>query len=274
MLYECARKSISAYGCEINPSAYYMSKIYELCLLSEEQRNILLGRLDKKLLSILRDKDPLNTLINAIKCNFENEGNIFSLLVILMDLFKNKFTYKLILNKWGKLKNLILSLPYSISKISAQLGDARNINIGDSVVDLVITSPPYINVFNYHQEYRTSVEALGFDILNIAKCEVGSNRKNRGNRFITIIQYCLDMSLAIKEMIRTSKPNSRIILIIGRESNVLKLPFCNSELIYNIASGIYGLSLIVRQERSFKNKFGQMIYEDIFILIMIMQTLF
>lgn len=33
---------------------------------------------------------------------------------------------------------------------------------------LLITSPPYINVFNYHQKYRRSVEALGYDVLAIA----------------------------------------------------------------------------------------------------------
>ncbi len=59
----------------------------------------------------------------------------------------------------------------------------------ENQIDFVITSPPYINVFNYHQNYRQSAEILGWDLLKIAKSEIGSNRANRGNRFYTIIQF-------------------------------------------------------------------------------------
>ncbi|MDR2461466.1 MAG: hypothetical protein LBE38_11945 [Deltaproteobacteria bacterium] len=263
VLYECARKGLSAFGNEINPSAYYMSKIYELCIFDAEQRIELLRQLDRKLLKILETNKPIDSLLDAIKSNSEIDSNIFSLLIVLMDLFKNNFSFKLVLEKWGKIKSNISELPFSNKTISAQLGDARYLNIDDNTADLILTSPPYINVFNYHQEYRRSVEVLGFDVLKIAKCEVGSNRKNRGNRFLTVIQYCLDMTLAINEMIRVLKPKSRIILVVGRESNVLKESFCNSEIIYDIACGIFGLTLLLRQDRCFKNKFGQIIYEDI-----------
>jgi hypothetical protein len=40
------------------------------------------------------------------------------------------------------------------------------------------------------------MEVLGFDILKVAASEIGSNRRNRGNRFITVIQYALDMEEA------------------------------------------------------------------------------
>ena len=50
-------------------------------------------------------------------------------------------------------------------------------------------------MFNYHQKYRRSVEALDCNILAIARSEIGSNRQNRGNRFLTVIQYCLDPGL-------------------------------------------------------------------------------
>ena len=50
---------------------------------------------------------------------------------------------------------------------------------------------------------------------------------------------------------------------MGRESNVLGYAFCNSELIYNLGVEIFNLPFMLRQERVFKNRFGQMIYEDI-----------
>ena len=143
------------------------------------------------------------------------------------------------------------------------MGDARRLKCHSNVADLLITSPPYINVFNYHQKYRRSVEALGYDVLAIAKKEFGSNRKNRGNRLLTVIQYCIDMALSLKEAIRVCKPNARMIYVVGRESNVLGYSFCNSQLIYEIATEIFELPFLLRQERVFKNRFGQLIYEDI-----------
>ena len=154
-------------------------------------------------------------------------------------------------------------MPVSDKEIKVDMGDARQLNLTSNTATLLITSPPYINVFNYHQKYRRSVEALGYDVLAIAKNEFGSNRKNRGNRLLTVIQYCIDMSLSLKEAVRVCQPNARMIYVVGRESNVLGYSFCNSELIYNIATEIFELPFLLRQERVFKNRFGQMIFEDI-----------
>lgn len=180
-----------------------------------------------------------------------------------MDVFNNEVSFELLNKKWLNLQTIIQNIPFSVSRISVERGDSRHLGIDDDCADMLITSPPYINVFNYHQKYRRSVEYLGYDVLSIAKSEFGSNRKNRGNRFLTVIQYCIDMALSIKEAIRVCKPKARMIYIVGRESSVLGYSFCNSELIYNIATQIFNMELIIRQERAFKNRFGQIIYEDI-----------
>jgi hypothetical protein len=68
--------------------------------------------------------------------------------------------------------------------------------------ELIVTSPPYINVFNYHQNHRAILELLGFDLAaTSAASELGSNRKNRGNRFRTVIQYALDMEAALESLL-------------------------------------------------------------------------
>ena len=54
-----------------------------------------------------------------------------------------------------------------------------------------------------------------------------------------------------------------MIYVVGRESNVLGYSFCNSELIYRIGTEILGFDFMLRQERAFKNRYGQIIYEDI-----------
>lgn len=264
VLYECARKGIAALGNELNPSAYYMAKIYELCRLSKDQRVLLIQYLNKKIAIISVKSNPLELISYLAKNDSSPTArNVVSLIVVLLDLFNNQFSIGLLLEKWNNLRNIIMSLPFSNNNLSAILGDARRLSIQENEIDLIITSPPYINVFNYHQKYRRSVESLGYDVLRIARKEIGANRKNRGNRFLTVIEYCVDMSLAIKEMLRISKKNARIIFVVGRESNVLATPFSNSELIYGLACEVHGIPLILKQQRVFKNKYGQMIYEDI-----------
>ncbi len=166
-------------------------------------------------------------------------------------------------NKFVALTNLVRRLPYSCNPIKVDLRDARALPLCNQSIDFVITSPPYINVFNYHQNYRRSVEALGWDPLRIARSEIGSNRANRGNRFYTVIQYCIDMTMAFQELARVLKPDGRAVLIVGHESMVLGTPFYNADIVEEIAlqSGFFGVAL--RQKRIFTNRFGETIREDI-----------
>ena len=131
----------------------------------------------------------------------------------------------------------------------------------------MITSPPYINVFNYHQNYRCSAEILGWDLLKIAKSEIGSNRANRGNRFLTVIQYCLDLVAVLQELQRVCQKETRIIFVVGYQSTVLGVPFYNSEIIIELVkqSGVF--DSVLTQKRQFKNKFGQIIREDLLHLV-------
>lgn len=261
---ECARKGIEAYGTELNVSAFYMAKTYEYANLVVEDREKLITRVDRIISSIPNNSEILDYILIQIKHNDDKSiANLLSTLIVIMDVYKNAVTMELVNIKWEWLKNLILTLPYSKATISVNRGDSRRLALNDSSADMLITSPPYINVFNYHQKYRRSVEELGYDVLQIARSEFGSNRKNRGNRFLTVIQYCIDMALSINEAIRVCKDNARMIYVVGRESSVLGYSFCNSELIYDIGTEIYGLNLMIRQERVFKNRYGQMIYEDI-----------
>jgi len=184
-------------------------------------------------------------------------------LVVLVDIFRNRVTSSFIQSKFFALVSLIRSLPYSEKQIKAGLHDARSLPIGNDSVDFVITSPPIINVFNYHQNYRRSVEVLGWDVLRVARSEIGSNRANRGNRFYTVVQYCIDMANAIREIARVQKPGGRAVFIVGYESNVLGTQFYNADIIEQIAfsSGLFDVAL--RQKRVFSNRFGQAIREDI-----------
>ena len=264
ILYEACRKNISAFGTELNVSAFYMSKIYEISNMPFSERVLLVSELENILKNITLNEDIIPSIIDYISSHSESVStNIMCTLVIILDVFNNQLSLDILNKKWKELKSRIMGIPYSSKKIFAIRGDARNTSFPDDSATCLITSPPYINVFNYHQKYRRSVEILGYDVLKIAKCEFGSNRKNRGNRFLTIIQDCIDMAFSILEAIRVCKNKARMIYVVGRESMVLGYTFSNSRLIYEICTEIFKLPFVIRQERVFKNRYGQMIYEDI-----------
>lgn len=261
-LIESASYGISVSGIELNPAAYYMSSVYKWCNVLIENRENLLKHIEEKLDGCGWNVDEIPKLTTKNKLL----DNTISLLMVIIDLYKNNFSREVVQEKWNNLKKTILELPYSDRNIQAILGDSRIINKVGEKPDLVITSPPYINVFNYHQAYRKSVEALGYNVLKIAKSEFGANRKFRSNRFNIVTQYCIDMAQHFFDLIRNTTDDCRLVYIVGRESKILKIPFCNSGLIVAIWVDVFGMEIENRQERKFKNRFGQIIYEDILVM--------
>jgi len=285
VLLESARLGIVVTGFEVNPAAYAMSRFISLASLKRKEREELIFSLSNRIEALLgpyhgltlfslkpdfREKninliqfakellpqiDTKDEMVVTIICLFhaENGGNgNFAL--------KVRRAIEIVSRK-------LYELPYARSAIVADLCDARLSHERlKSSVDLIITSPPYINVFNYHQNYRSIMEVLGFDILKVANSEIGSNRKNRGNRFKTVVQYALDMEQALISFLKCLNNNGLIILVVGRESNVRGIPFFNSHILLELAHslGVYKLNNI--SERVFVNRFGKNIKEDILVL--------
>jgi SAM-dependent methyltransferase len=266
-------KSFQAFGFEINHSAWIFSKLYEFANLDAEAREEAIRELsyfiNQEFPIVIFNNETLSTgvieekVIHIGESIGERAKTICSAVVVLIDIFRNPITNNFIQNKYAGLVSLIRSLPYSKKQIKAGLNDARSLPLGNDSIDFVITSPPYINVFNYHQNYRRSVEVLGWDVLRVARSEIGSNRANRGNRFYTVIQYCIDMVNAIREIARVLKLGGRAVFIVGYESNVLGTAFYNADIVEQIAvsSGLF--EVVLRQKRVFSNRFGQAIREDI-----------
>lgn len=270
VLLEASYLSLEAYGFEINPAAYIMSRTYEF--INDSQKKEVLKNLrnivDQEFpLRIFEVSDQVENLVDKLQ-NTRNmlpdrSKVLFDALVILLDVCNNKITQEFIQKKFLHLSNIITKLPYSQKPIRVGLSDARSLPLKNNQIDFVVTSPPYINVFNYHQNYRQSAEILGWDLLKIAKSEIGSNRANRSNRFYTVVQYCLDMGDILKELARVTKQQARIVLIVGQESNVLGVPFYNADIIEKIGVKTKLFQKVLRQKRKFKNKFGKVIIEDI-----------
>jgi len=273
VLFEAASMGLSAYGFEINPSAWSFCKLYEFTNASFDIREKSILELREKIQSefplVLFSEDYLSTeevekRIIRIGDSISDSAKVLcNALVVLLDIFKNKISNDFVQSKLYELVKLVRNLPYSENLIKADLQDARCLPLENQSVDFIVTSPPYINVFNYHQNYRRSVEILGWDVLRVARSEIGSNRANRANRFYTVVQYCIDMASAFQELSRVLRPRGRAVFIVGYESKVLGAPFYNADIVEEISSNLGMFDMVLRQKRVFKNKFGQDIREDI-----------
>ena len=103
-------------------------------------------------------------------------------------------------------------------------------------------------------------------MLGLAKSEIGSNRKNRGNRFKTVVQYALDMERCLHSFGRMLKSRGRAVVIVGRESRVRGVPFRNGDIILELARGGNSLEIESSHERKYTNRFGAKIFEDVLVL--------
>jgi len=272
VLYECALLGLKASGTEINPAAIAFASIYELANIPKSTRSIAIDNIEvlvskfTNALPLFEGKPVENFEHELIKyyeiCEDIVERKILFAFITGLDFEAKKLDVKRINNVWGTLRANVENIPYCEKNIRCYQADARNTPLKAKTVDFVVTSPPYINVFNYHQNYRKSIEKTGVNVLEVAKSEIGANRKFRQNRFLTVVQYCMDLAEVFIELRRVCKPSAKIFFIVGRESNVRRTAFRNAELTTKVAD-FCGFELVGEQERVFTNKFGEAIYEEI-----------
>lgn len=275
VLVESARLGLPAYGYEVNPAAYILARVYEVSELSMRTRREVLNTAEALLaqarpsafeMPLFCATDTSSRVPSSFSDCLRSTTNpyvraLVEALVVLLDGRVNQDAG--ILHYWAFIREVVMNLPRSRSPIRACFGDARGMNLPDGAVEFVLSSPPYINVFNYHHNSRTGIELLGYKPLVVAKSEIGANRKFRHNRFLTVVQYCIDMALVLRELRRVCADSARIILVLGRESNVHKTPFYNGQILEHLAVRILNFRLHLKQERVFLNRFGQSIYEDL-----------
>lgn len=283
VLQEASSRNLRATGFEINPSAYAMSKFFTFSNLDLDERQKLIKSLGDKLGPTLETfngekvfiehqdyrlaySSLLNVGIKLLPNLSKAERILLLNILFLSERDKKMLVRQSVQKSFNYVADAMLKLPHSEYQIDANLCDARQVGSKlDECVDLILTSPPYINVFNYHQNYRALVEIFDFDILKVANSEFGSNRKNRGNRFRTVVQYCLDMEEAISSFWSALKPDSYLIIVLGKQSNVRNVAFYNGQLIMDILAENGGFSKTDILYREFVNKFGINIKEDILI---------
>ena len=153
------------------------------------------------------------------------------------------------------------------------LGDVRSLKLRKRSVDVVLTSPPYLNAIDYMRGHRLSLVWLGYrlgDLRKIRSNSIGAERgvaleniqseilaiqtsmgkidklSRRHQRMIT--RYAKDIRCMMSEISRVLKPKGRAILVVG--NSCLENVFVNNAKGIRTAASQAGLRLFGSSERS------------------------
>ncbi|MDO5617272.1 DNA methyltransferase [Kocuria sp.] len=263
---EAARAGLPSHGVEVNPAAQILASLYLLVNFHPSEREKALNRVFTRFAADRAASSDTGSLLRVVQESDEPLESLVANAVFLLALKNGDTVLRRNLDRALRLvSDLVESLPDAGPELSIQLGDSRSIFVPDGQAGMVLTSPPYVNVFNYHQNYRKAVELLGYGVLPAARAEFGSNRKHRQNRFLTIIQYAQDIGETLRESLRAVRNGGVSVWVVGRESSVRGSAVPNPQIVYEMATGSGGLELVGKHERKFRSRYGALVYEDILV---------
>jgi hypothetical protein len=274
VLFEAVSRGHVARGSEVNPAAWYLASLACFAGVPIDEKKLTLHRLKSLAVTSALPNDGLfssnnnGSSLHDIVRDASGQGLLarISAAVILLGMRDDANLNQAAVSRGAVAVLQILNeFINSTGRAECELEDARKLSVASDSMDAIITSPPYINVFNYHQNYRMAVELLGWRPLEAARSEIGANRKHRMNRFLTVVQYCLDMSQCIDEMARILRLGAPLVIVLGRTSNVLGTSFKNGSLFSRLLALSNSFGSIQTAYRVFTNRFGEQIFEDILI---------
>ena len=107
------------------------------------------------------------------------------------------------------------ALQRSNSKIKVYHDDARKLSkVDDKSVNLILTSPPYLNTFDYYLYHKSRIHWLGFEPSEVRKSEIGCH--HTANKFdIGYPKYMNALSSIFSEFNRVLTDNGHIFIVIG-----------------------------------------------------------
>jgi site-specific DNA-methyltransferase (cytosine-N4-specific) len=91
---------------------------------------------------------------------------------------------------------------------------ARSTQLGLESFDLVVTSPPYVNAYDYHKYHRQRMNWLDIDASRVRRLEIGGHdRYTRKNADSTT--YFSDLAESFSGVRRLMRPGARCCVVIG-----------------------------------------------------------
>jgi DNA modification methylase len=148
-------------------------------------------------------------------------------------------------------------------------GDARNLPIKTESIDLVLTSPPYLNAIDYIRCSKFSLIWMGYDVAQLGELRSDSIGTEVGRRMLEDRQVCRilrslkidelssrqnaviaayidDMRSAIHEVARVLAPGGKAVYVIG-ENTIAGVYIKNAKVLRSLARSA---GLTFRSERS------------------------
>jgi hypothetical protein len=186
-----------------------------------------------------------------------------------------KPTFRPLPNFRGAVKTVLENAPFSgkgriAPRVTVKEGDARDLPLPDSSVDIVITSPPYLNAIDYLRCNKFSLVWMGHKIPDLRRLrsgnigtEVGADLKestirkavesagainelsDRDQRMLA--RYAKDVDAVVGEIARVLRPASRCVLVVG-DCTMRGVFVRNSELLKSLAAphGLKAESVLAR----------------------------
>jgi len=113
--------------------------------------------------------------------------------------------------------------------------DAQNMSfLKNNTVDLIVTSPPYANTYDYYLYHKFRMYWLGYDVRMVQASEIGSRNRYSSKRE-DISTFKENLLQCFREMRRVLKNNKYAVIVIGDSVISGKLIRTN-ELIQEIAA--------------------------------------
>lgn len=160
-----------------------------------------------------------------------------------------------------------------VPNVDVSIGDARALDISNSNVDFVLTSPPYLNAIDYMRGHRLALVWLGYSLASlrhIRSTSIGAERAPESgmvrelfteiqtemcdDKLLTprhkamIARYSEDVYRMTSEVSRVLKPKGRAVFVVG--NSCLKGVFINNARGVAQAASMVGLRLLRETERA------------------------
>ena len=115
--------------------------------------------------------------------------------------------------------------------------DSRHLDmLENDSIDMIITSPPYANTYDYYLYHKFRKRWLDIDVKYAQENEIGSRREYSSLKK-PAEQWTVDLKLCFNEMYRLLKPNGLAFIVIG-DSVIKKVLIHIDEVISNFAPEI------------------------------------
>jgi SAM-dependent methyltransferase len=156
--------------------------------------------------------------------------------------------------------------------VTVRCGDARRLRLKPGSVDLVLTSPPYLNAIDYLRGHRLSLVWLGYSMQKLRKIRAESigaeraletakksaavlkirdamvlPRKLEARHVHMVERYAFDVAALMAVTKRVLAPKGRAVLVVG--NSCLRKSFIRNSAGVTIAGKLAGLRLVGEAER-------------------------